>query len=198
MLLKTLKYVGRDVHKNITLIVLLNETGQVESRSQVRTKIENFRYHYLYHYLLEAELVTADGFSLVFYSLLQMAHLYLSTDGGRPSAPAILSARLRLLEEFRRARAPWPSSLLQQQAFSLIGQLRSQIRFDTSRVVWCSEGWSNRAFAPHFKAHLEAAGGRSGRSVGLQRPAPRLFRATTLVNNFWPSHSSELSITSVR
>src|SRR5215813_14970867 len=37
------KCVGMDVHKDITVIVVLNEAGQVESRTQVRTKAENFR-----------------------------------------------------------------------------------------------------------------------------------------------------------
>jgi transposase len=41
--MKTVKYVGMDVHKDITVIVVLNEAGQVESRSQVKTKAENFR-----------------------------------------------------------------------------------------------------------------------------------------------------------
>ncbi|MCG3162508.1 MAG: hypothetical protein JMDDDDMK_03767 [Acidobacteria bacterium] len=35
------KYVGMDVHK--TVIVVPNESGHVESRTQVRTKAENFR-----------------------------------------------------------------------------------------------------------------------------------------------------------
>jgi transposase len=35
------KYVGMDVHKSITVIVVLNALGQVESRSQVKTKAEN-------------------------------------------------------------------------------------------------------------------------------------------------------------
>jgi hypothetical protein len=33
--------VGMDVHKSITMIVVLNELGQFESRSQVKTKGEN-------------------------------------------------------------------------------------------------------------------------------------------------------------
>src|SRR5262249_31881027 len=37
------KYVGMDVHKDITVIVVLNEAGHVESRSQVKTKAEHFR-----------------------------------------------------------------------------------------------------------------------------------------------------------
>ena len=36
-----LKYVGMDVHKAITVIVVLNALGQIESRSQVKTKAEN-------------------------------------------------------------------------------------------------------------------------------------------------------------
>ncbi len=36
-----IKYVGMDVHKAITVIVVLNALGQVESRSQVKTKAEN-------------------------------------------------------------------------------------------------------------------------------------------------------------
>jgi transposase len=35
------KYVGMDVHKAITVIVVLNARGQVESRAQVRTKAQN-------------------------------------------------------------------------------------------------------------------------------------------------------------
>jgi len=37
------KYVGMDVHKDITVIVVLSEAGHVESRTQVKTKAENFR-----------------------------------------------------------------------------------------------------------------------------------------------------------
>lgn len=36
-----LKYVGMDVHKAITVIVVLNALGQMESHSKVRTKAEN-------------------------------------------------------------------------------------------------------------------------------------------------------------
>lgn len=35
-----IKYVGLDVHKVVTVIVVLNALGQVESRSQVKTKVE--------------------------------------------------------------------------------------------------------------------------------------------------------------
>lgn len=35
------KYVGMDVHKSITVIAVLNELGQFESRSQVKTNAEN-------------------------------------------------------------------------------------------------------------------------------------------------------------
>ncbi|MFN0088609.1 MAG: IS110 family transposase [Blastocatellia bacterium] len=38
-----IKYVGMDVHKAITVIVILNAAGQVESRTQVKTKAENLR-----------------------------------------------------------------------------------------------------------------------------------------------------------
>jgi transposase len=41
--MNSVKYVGMDVHKDITVIVVLNEAGQIESRSQVKTKAENFR-----------------------------------------------------------------------------------------------------------------------------------------------------------
>src|SRR5215510_831538 len=41
--MNSVKYVGMDVHKDITVIVVLNEAGHVESRTQVRTKTENFR-----------------------------------------------------------------------------------------------------------------------------------------------------------
>src|SRR4029453_1279612 len=36
--MSNLKYVGMDVHKAITVIVVLNALGQIESRSQVKTK----------------------------------------------------------------------------------------------------------------------------------------------------------------
>ena len=39
--MSNVKYVGMDVHKSITVIVVLNELGQFESRSQIRTKGEN-------------------------------------------------------------------------------------------------------------------------------------------------------------
>lgn len=39
--MSNIKYVGMDVHKAITVIVVLNAAGQVESRSQVKTKAEN-------------------------------------------------------------------------------------------------------------------------------------------------------------
>ena len=39
--MNNIKYVGMDVHKSIIVIVVLNELGQVESRSQVKTKAEN-------------------------------------------------------------------------------------------------------------------------------------------------------------
>ena len=39
--MSNIKYVGMDVHKSITVIVVLDAIGQVESRSQVKTKAEN-------------------------------------------------------------------------------------------------------------------------------------------------------------
>jgi transposase len=39
--MSNVKYVGMDVHKAITVIVVLNALGQVESRSQVKTKAAN-------------------------------------------------------------------------------------------------------------------------------------------------------------
>jgi hypothetical protein len=39
--MNNIKYVGMDVHKSITVIVVLNELGQFESRSQIKTKGEN-------------------------------------------------------------------------------------------------------------------------------------------------------------
>lgn len=39
--MSNVKYVGMDVHKSITVIVVLNALGQFESRSQVKTKAEN-------------------------------------------------------------------------------------------------------------------------------------------------------------
>jgi transposase len=41
--MNNIKYVGMDVHKSITVIVVLNELGHVESHSKVRTKAENIR-----------------------------------------------------------------------------------------------------------------------------------------------------------
>ena len=41
--MNSVKYVGMDVHKTITVIVVLDALGQVESRSQVKTKAENLR-----------------------------------------------------------------------------------------------------------------------------------------------------------
>jgi transposase len=41
--MSNIKYVGMDVHKSITVIVVLDAAGQVESRSQVKTKAENIR-----------------------------------------------------------------------------------------------------------------------------------------------------------
>ena len=41
--MNSVKYVGMDVHKGITVIVVLNAAGHVESRTQVKTKAENFR-----------------------------------------------------------------------------------------------------------------------------------------------------------
>jgi hypothetical protein len=41
--MNSVKYVGMDVHKGITVIVVLNAAGYVESRTQVKTKAENFR-----------------------------------------------------------------------------------------------------------------------------------------------------------
>src|SRR5262245_22807975 len=40
-LMNNINYVGMDVHKSITVIVVLNELGQFESRSQIKTKGEN-------------------------------------------------------------------------------------------------------------------------------------------------------------
>jgi hypothetical protein len=36
-----IKYVGMDVHKATTVIVVLNALGQMESHSKVKTKAEN-------------------------------------------------------------------------------------------------------------------------------------------------------------
>ena len=38
--MSNVKYVGMDVHKSITVIVVLNALGQFESRAQVKTKAE--------------------------------------------------------------------------------------------------------------------------------------------------------------
>src|SRR5262245_23557189 len=40
--MNSVKYVGMDVHKDVTVIVVLNAAGQVESRTQIKTKAENF------------------------------------------------------------------------------------------------------------------------------------------------------------
>jgi hypothetical protein len=39
--MNNVKYVGMDVHKAITVIVVLNALGQMESHSKVKTKAEN-------------------------------------------------------------------------------------------------------------------------------------------------------------
>ena len=39
--MNSVKYVGMDVHKTITVIVVLNALGQMESHSKVKTKAEN-------------------------------------------------------------------------------------------------------------------------------------------------------------
>src|SRR5262245_28949009 len=39
--MSTVKYVAMDVHKAITVIVVLNALGQIESRAQVKTKAES-------------------------------------------------------------------------------------------------------------------------------------------------------------
>jgi len=41
--MKNLKYVGMDVHKAITVIAVLNEQGQLESLTKIKTKADNFR-----------------------------------------------------------------------------------------------------------------------------------------------------------
>ena len=41
--MNTIKYVGLDVHKAVTVIAVLNERGQVESQTQIKTKADNFR-----------------------------------------------------------------------------------------------------------------------------------------------------------
>lgn len=40
--MNSVKYVGMDVHKDVTVIVVLNAAGHVESRTQIKTKAENF------------------------------------------------------------------------------------------------------------------------------------------------------------
>ena len=39
--MNNIKYVGMDDHKSITVIFILNAAGQIESRTQVKTKAEN-------------------------------------------------------------------------------------------------------------------------------------------------------------
>jgi hypothetical protein len=38
--MNNIKYVGMDIHKAITVIVVLNALGQIESHSKVKTKAE--------------------------------------------------------------------------------------------------------------------------------------------------------------
>src|SRR5215210_7047855 len=38
-----IKYIGMDVHKAVTVIAVLNQQGQVESLTKVKTKADNFR-----------------------------------------------------------------------------------------------------------------------------------------------------------
>ena len=41
--MNNIKYVGMDVHKAVTVIAVLNEKGQMESLTKIKTKAENFR-----------------------------------------------------------------------------------------------------------------------------------------------------------
>lgn len=41
--MKSIKYMGMDVHKAVTVIAVINEQGQVESLTKIKTKAENFR-----------------------------------------------------------------------------------------------------------------------------------------------------------
>jgi transposase len=41
--MNNIKYVGMDVHKAITVIAVLNQQGQVESLTKIKTKADNFR-----------------------------------------------------------------------------------------------------------------------------------------------------------
>jgi len=41
--MNNIKYVGMDVHKRVIVIAVINEQGQVESLTKIKTKAENFR-----------------------------------------------------------------------------------------------------------------------------------------------------------
>src|SRR5262245_25838253 len=69
--MKNIKYVGMDVHKAVTVIVVLNEQGQVESLTQIKTKADNFRDYFrglsgTTHVVLEE-----GGWSVWLYQLLK-------------------------------------------------------------------------------------------------------------------------------
>src|SRR5262245_64047815 len=41
--MNNIRYVGMDVHKSVTVIAVINEQGQLESLTKIKTKAENFR-----------------------------------------------------------------------------------------------------------------------------------------------------------
>ncbi|MBO0723445.1 MAG: transposase, partial [Blastocatellia bacterium] len=66
-----IKYVGMDVHKLVTVIAVINEQGQVESMTKIKTKAENFRDYFrglsgATHVVLEE-----GGWSAWLYKLLK-------------------------------------------------------------------------------------------------------------------------------
>jgi transposase len=69
--MNNIKYVGMDVHKSVTVIVVINEQGQVESLTKIKTKAENFRDYFrglsgTTHVVLEE-----GGWSAWLYKLLK-------------------------------------------------------------------------------------------------------------------------------
>lgn len=69
--MKNIKYVGMDVHKAVTVIAVLNEQGQVESLTRIKTKADNFRDYFrglsgTTHVVLEE-----GGWSVWLYKLLK-------------------------------------------------------------------------------------------------------------------------------
>lgn len=69
--MNNIKYVGMDVHKSVTVIAVINEQGQLESLTKIKTKAENFRDYFrglsgTTHVVLEE-----GGWSAWLYKLLK-------------------------------------------------------------------------------------------------------------------------------